>query len=331
MKGKYGSRRYTDEEIDWIVDSAENTEATWSELSRKFRKKFGKAKSGEALKKVYYQYRDYEPEELEEIELAKPKILIYDIETSPILANVWGLFKQNIGLNQIVEDSNIISWAAKWMDEDEVMYMDLRDSKDKSDDLELCKGIYDLLNEADVVITQNGINFDQKRLYARFIQHGFKPPKSSKHIDTYRIAKRHFGFTSNKLAYMTDKLCTKYKKSGHAKFAGFELWKQCIVNDNPEAWQEMEDYNKLDVLSLEELYKKLAPWTNNFNLNLYHDEITNTCGVCAEGEYKADGYKTTPAGRYQRFICNHCGHEVRGAENLLGKDKRKSLKRKVVK
>ncbi len=29
------------------------------------------------------------------------KILVLDIETAPIVAHVWGLFDQNIGLNQI--------------------------------------------------------------------------------------------------------------------------------------------------------------------------------------------------------------------------------------
>jgi hypothetical protein len=29
-----------------------------------------------------------------------PKVLIYDIETAPIVAHVWGLWENNVGLNQ---------------------------------------------------------------------------------------------------------------------------------------------------------------------------------------------------------------------------------------
>ena len=80
-------------------------------------------------------------------------------------------------------------------------------------------------------------------------------------ITTLIIAKSTFGFTSNKLEYMTDALCSDTKKSKHSKFPGFELWKECL-NGNMEAWEEMEAYNKDDVISLEELYKKLSPWSD---------------------------------------------------------------------
>ena len=57
----------------------------------------------------------------------------------------------------------------------------------------------------------NDIRFDVPKLKARMIIKGFKPFSSFKQIDTCVIAKKTFGFTSNKLEYMTDKLCTKYK------------------------------------------------------------------------------------------------------------------------
>ena len=53
---------------------------------------------------------------------------------------------------------------------------------------------------------------DNKKLNARFMLNGMQPPSSFRNIDTKILAKRYFGFTSNKLAYLTDKLCKKYKK-----------------------------------------------------------------------------------------------------------------------
>ena len=46
------------------------------------------------------------------------KILFCDIETSPNVAYVWGLFKQNIGLSQLLEPTRVICAAYSWDDDD---------------------------------------------------------------------------------------------------------------------------------------------------------------------------------------------------------------------
>jgi hypothetical protein len=256
--------------------------------------------------------------------MKSPKVLIFDIETSPVLGYVWQLWDQNVALNQIHTDWFVLSWCAKWLGDDKVMYMDQRGKKDVENDKAILKKIWELLDEADVVVTQNGKKFDQKKLNARFIFNGFQPPSSYKHIDTYVLAKRHFGFISNKLEYMTEKLCTKYKKSKHAKFSGFELWKECLAG-NPEAWKEMEMYNKQDVLSLEELYTKLIPWDSSINFNLYHDDEVNVC-KCGSKEFKKNGFYFTVKSKFQRYKCKGCGAEVRDSKNLFTKEKRDSIK-----
>ena len=267
--------------------------------------------------------------------MSKPKVLVFDIETSPIISYTWALFDQNIGLNQIVQDWNVLSWSAKWLEsEDEtvvygphrkIMYEDLRASRDVHNDKNLLKGIRKLLDEADVVITQNGVAFDSKKLNARFLLNKIPKPSSYKHIDTLKIAKSVFKFTSNKLEYMTDKLCTKYKKITKRKYAGFELWKECLKG-NLDAWKEMEVYNKHDVLSLEELYYKLIPWdTTSVNFNLYHDGIETVC-KCGSRDYKRNGYAYTSTGKFTRYKCLSCGSETRDRKNLLTPEKKEFLK-----
>jgi len=252
------------------------------------------------------------------------KILVFDLETAPILANVWGLWDQNISLDMIKQDWHLLSWSAKWLgaSESKIMYMDQRKAKDITDDSKLLKGIWNLLDEADVVLTQNGKKFDQKKLFARFVLNGMRPPSGFKHIDTCEIARRHFGFTSNKLEYLTDKLCTKYKKLKHSEFAGFDLWKECMAG-NLKAWKVMEKYNKSDVMSLEELYTKLAPWDASVNLSIYSEE--NVCS-CGSSDFVKNGYSYTSVGKYQRFSCADCGSEVRNRENLFSKNKKQSLR-----
>lgn len=266
----------------------------------------------------------------------KPKILLLDIETAPILAYVWGLWENNVGLNQIKSDWHLLSWSAKWFQgqdgtvygpHNKVMYMDQRNAKKIDDDKALLKGIWGLLDEADIIITQNGKAFDEKKLNARFIINGFKPPSSYKHVDTKQIAKSKFGFTSNKLEYMTDKLCKEYKKSKHAKFSGFSLWTECLAG-NMEAWKEMEKYNKYDVLSLEELFKLLQPWVFKINYDLYTDTESSACG-CGSTKFNKNGFAYTSLGKFQRYSCATCGAEVRGRNNLFDKEKVKSLRAKV--
>jgi len=258
-----------------------------------------------------------------------PRMLVFDIETAPILGNAWGLWQQNIGLSMIVKDWYVLSWSAKWVGEDEVMYEDKRANWDDENDYELLKSIHTLLDEADIVVTQNGKKFDVKKLNARFIMNGMKPPSAYKHIDTLQIAKRHFAFTSNKLEFMTDKLCVKYKKLKHGKFPGFELWAECMKG-NVEAWDEMEEYNIHDVLSLEELVFILAPWSNQIpNLDLYYEDDDNHC-FCGCTEWEHSGYAYTNLSKFDKFTCTNCGAEKRGRTNLLTKEKREKLRMNVL-
>lgn len=253
-----------------------------------------------------------------------PKVLLFDIETAPIIAYVWGLFDQNVGLNQIKHDWHVLSWAAKWLGQKRIMYADQRKEKDISNDKNILRKIWNLLNEADIVITQNGVKFDVKKLNARFISHGFQPPSPFKHIDTLRIAKSKFGFSSNRLEYLANALQTKTKKLSRREFDGFDLWKECLAR-NPKAWREMERYNKADVLALEQVYEKLIPWDNSIDFNLYHNSLEHVC-KCGSKDLVAHGYAILNSGKYRRYQCRDCGTWSRGKENLLSKEKRQSLK-----
>lgn len=258
--------------------------------------------------------------------LKKPRVLFLDVETSPIISFTWGLFDQNVALNQIHKDWHLLSFSAKWSDSKEIIYYDQRNSRRIENDKPLLKKLWKLLDDAQVVVGQNSVSFDEKKINARFILNGMKKPSPFKSIDTLRIARKHFAFTSNKLAYLADKLC-EHKKSEHAKFPGFELWKQCLAG-NEQAWDEMKRYNIGDILALEQLYTKLAPWADNIiNFNLFHDEEDYVCN-CGSTEFQKRGYSVTTTGKFRRFSCLECGHWSRGAINLFSKGKRASLRRK---
>lgn len=235
------------------------------------------------------------------------RVLVLDIETSPLEVYVWQLKDQYIDVSQLKKDWHIMAWAAKWLNDpaNSTVYYDLRHTKN-GDDKAILKPLWKLLNEADIVLTQNGKEFDSKKINARFMLHGMTPPKPYEHMDTYKVVKKLAAFTSNKLEYLTDKFCTKYKKLSHKKFPGLSLWIECL-NGNKEAWDEMKKYNIHDVLSVEEFYNKIKAWAASVGPQIY-TASASSCGTC---DYRGKMVEGKPRRAkkysYRQHSCPNCG------------------------
>lgn len=259
-----------------------------------------------------------------------PKILVFDIETSPITAYTWGLFDQNIGLNQIKEDWYLLSWAAKWLGEpaSKVMYMDNSKAKNIRDDKKLVMGLAALLNEADIIITQNGNAFDVKKLNARAAINGLPPIKPCRSTDVLKEGRKVFKFTSHKLEYMTEKLNKTYKKLKHDDYPGFELW-SAILKGDKKAWKSMKIYNIHDVLATEELYVRLQGWIKTQNRANYIEDTLLRCPWCAGTKLESRGTTGNATGVYKQYHCltEKCGKWPRGKTNLLSPEKKKNTLR----
>lgn len=257
----------------------------------------------------------------------EPRVLFVDIETLPLEVWCWGIHEQEIGLNQIKHDWSVVSWAARWKDDPKgkVMYGDNRNAKNIRNDKHILKGIWKLLDEADIVIGQNSMSFDIKKLNTRFIKHGMKPPSPFLQDDTLKMARRHFDFTSNKLGYLTEQLETEHKKTPSKKFPGMELWTECLKR-NLNAFREMELYNKKDVLATESLYNKFTPYAKTKDFNLFTNDTTIRCN-CGSPHFEKRGFSVTATGRFQRYQCRSCGKWTTSKINLLPIEKRKALRR----
>lgn len=241
--------------------------------------------------------------------MREQKVLVLDIETSPLLVYVWSLKDQYVGLNQMVKDWHIMAWSAKWLNApaSEIKYHDLRNKKG-GDDRPILRPLWHLLNEADIVLTQNGKAFDAKKINARFMLHGMTPPSPYKHLDTFLISRGVASFTSHSLEYLTERFCTKYKKLSHGKFPGLKLWIECLKN-NMAAWEEMKEYNIHDVLSTEEFYNKIKAWAPESAPKPFVSEKTAArCKICGKaGHMIRRGTVTKAKCQYQRWQCRTCG------------------------
>lgn len=247
------------------------------------------------------------------------RICTLDIETAPLEVYAWGLWDQNLGLEMIGKEWSILSYCVKWLDEDEPIYRDVSGQKELRNDRALLADLHKILDEADIVIAQNGVSFDLKKINARLLEHGFKPYKPVRVIDTMVVAKKHFGFTSNKLAWMSQHL-TDTKKDKHHEFPGFELWSECLKG-NKRAWAEMRKYNVIDVLATEELYLRMRPWIEGHpNVANYTTKDYSCCPKCGSDNVQSRGYARTQSGVYPRYQCQECGGWSRGRKSINTKE-----------
>lgn len=292
------------------------SELTWEDISDAINATFDVDTTPNMVRKAHERYK-YDIINLNKQD--KPKILLFDIETMPMEFYAWSLRQKFLSLDMMKEDWSVLSYAAKWMDEDEVFYESIEGQKNQRDDSKVLKKIWKLLDEADIVVGHNSDAFDIKKLNARFIMHDMKPPSAYKKLDTCKMAKKHFGFTSNKLSYLTGVLCKNNKKSEHNEFPGFKMWLECI-NKNKRAFNTMKEYNILDVTSLEELFKKLLPWESAGLFNLFNSDNEPKC-TCGSKDFKKISPYRTNSCVYNRYKCKQCGSEYRDSKNI--KDKKK--------
>lgn len=250
------------------------------------------------------------------------KILILDIETSPNVAYVWNFWKANVGAKQVLENGQMLSFAAKWLGDDKVYYQDVQNGDEK----QMLSVLFGLLDEADIVVAHNGDKFDLPHIQGRGLVLGLKPPAPYKTVDTVKVARFEFNFPSNSLEYLSTVLNLKNKKDGHKKFPGFELWLGVLAN-NPEAWAEMKDYNIMDIRALEELYLLFRPWMRRHpNVGVFSDADEVVCPKCGSDDIQWRGYAHTNVGRFHRFQCNSCGGWGRTRTSVYPKE----LKQKLV-
>ena len=226
------------------------------------------------------------------------KILLLDIETSPNVAHVWGLWQQNVAINQLMESSYTLCWAAKWHDQKEIMFDSVQRSKPK----QMIRKVHDLLSEADMVVHYHGTSFDIPTLNKEFLLHGINPPAPVQELDLLKVVRKRFRFPSNKLDYVAQRLGLgkKFEHEGHM------LWISCMNND-PKAWKRMELYNRHDVTLLGRLYDRLLPWMKTHSNHNLYSEAPECCPNCGSEKFQQRGLARSKTLSYQRYQCQACG------------------------
>lgn len=247
------------------------------------------------------------------------RMLFLDIETAPNTGYFWGLFNQNIAINQIESPGYTLCLSAKWADEKQIQFYSINDPDESglpSQGQSMIYNVWNLLDEADVVVHYNGKKFDIPTLNREFLLMGLEPPSRYDQIDLYPTVRRQFRFASNKL----DFVCQQLGIGAKVHHKGMELWTGCIEGDE-KSWRIMEKYNKQDVKLLPPLYKILRPWIRNHPDITRYDRVYTgqvRCPVCASNKLEHGGYVTP--GRvytYDLYICASCGSQSRSRSRVL--------------
>jgi uncharacterized protein YprB with RNaseH-like and TPR domain len=179
------------------------------------------------------------------------KILLLDIETTPMQVYTWGLWDQNIGINQIIKSTEMMCFGAKWLGKKKMTFKSVHHDGKKA----MLEELHKLMEEADILVGWNSASFDHKHIKREFLQANMEPPSTVKDLDLMSVVKANFQFPSNKLDYVAQTLGVGAK----VKHSGFDLWIGCMEGDK-KSWAEMKRYQIQDVQLLEDLYQVLLPW-----------------------------------------------------------------------
>lgn len=221
-------------------------------------------------------------------------------------AHTWGLWDQNISINQILDHTEVMCFGAKWKGKDKVIFKSSHHHGKK----EMLQEIHKLIDEADAVVGWNSAAFDMKHLNREFLEAGMFPPSPTRDIDLMRAVKAKFKFPSNKLDYVAQKLGVGAK----VKHSGFDLWIKCMAGNN-KAWKEMKEYQIQDVELLVELYDKLLPWIPAHPNTALYDDVEGGCTSCSSLKLERRGFAISSTGKYQRYQCKDCGSWMKGSKS----------------
>lgn len=243
--------------------------------------------------------------------MQKTKILTIDVETTPQVGYFWGK-KYETNIIEVIEPTYIMSFSAKWLGGKHITkgWPDYKGYKPGvKDDKALVTEMWELLNEADIIVTQNGRAFDSKIFNTRRLAHKLPPCVPYKVIDTLIENRRLLQMPS----YSLDDICAYYGIGRKQEHEGFNLWKKCMAGDL-SAWKRMLKYNKHDVTLTEKLYLLIrSSMKNHPNIGNYLGK--ECCPKCGSKKIQYRGYARNATTVYRRFQCE-CGAWGRTTKNI---------------
>lgn len=225
------------------------------------------------------------------------KILTIDIERLPGTAYVWEPKTRYIAARNFKEWPRLLCFAARWYGDRSFIFEAEWLDRDR-----MLRKAWELYDEADIVVTYNGIRFDNKHLKSEWLEAGYDPPSPWKDLDLFNQVKQ-FGFESKSLDSVTRRL----GRPGKHTFYDMEGAFAAAAGDK-EAAAQMEEYNCGDVELTEWLHDRMLGWMPNSPFKGTHGEekVCNQCGSDALKLQKDKQYRAVVLD-YALYRCEVCG------------------------
>jgi len=227
------------------------------------------------------------------------KRLFLDIETSPNTVLSWRVGgKVYLDHENILTERAIIMVGWKWEHQSRVNVWTWNDG----DDASLLKAILPILDEADEIVAHNGNHFDLPWIRTRCLFHGIPCNWDYRSLDTLAEARRRLYLNSNKLDYIS-----RYVgRQGKIK-TDFDLWKR-VLDGQYNALQEMIRYCRQDVLELEQVFQKLAPYiAARTHRGVAEGGSKWQCPHCGSAQVLVNKTRTTAFGIQRKVMkCRKC-------------------------
>lgn len=247
----------------------------------------------------------------------KPKILIFDLETSMQEARILGFHNPRYPIKvkpeEIMNPQKIHCVGYKWLDKGKPEVISVHDfpssfKKDHMDDTKLVKEFNKILKEADAVIGHNIKNYDLKHLNARIMLNRLEPIILPHPIDTLLLSKGNINLSSHKLDELARALKLEVRKNPMER----KDWVDCF-NGDLKAFKKMAKYCKQDILLTEAVYNELYPYVKNHPkisriMGASLKESHAICPKCGSKDSIKNGRYGSTTGLRQKRICNSCGH-----------------------
>lgn len=229
------------------------------------------------------------------------KVLTIDVERYPGRWRSWDNQPRFLRADQMIQPPRIFCFAAKWLHEKQPVTVDERGGHEQ-----MTRAAWDLLSEADVVVTYNGTKADIPWLNEHFLDYNLGPAAPFKHVDLIKSNRQRFNLPYRSLDYLSGRVlgAAKMRTEG-------DLWTQCEAGDEA-AYRKMLAYNVKDIALTEQLYLELIPWlTDQPHMGqLIDDGEAMRCAGCGHKLTEKDRWQK-PARAYVRsyalYRCARCG------------------------
>lgn len=247
--------------------------------------------------------------------MTKPKVLIFDIETSlqevSFRTFVNLKYPYKIKPEDVKNPQKIHCIGYKWLGEKKTHVISVHDfpatfKKDHLDDSRVIKEFQKVLKQADAVLGHNIKNYDNKHVMSRILLNGAEPMILPHPIDTLLLSRKNFNLTSHKLDELARVLGLKVRKSPMSR----KDWDDCFDGDL-KAFKKMAKYCKQDIDLTEAVYNALYPYVQGHPniariMGATAAQAKGICPKCASKENVKQGTRGTTTGIKQLRKCKNC-------------------------